>query len=422
MSHDAHHRAAFFRQSGWLMIANIIGGAMMLGPHLLAKIIPPAAYGEFGVLLAATMVIPTIPLQMVFTQQTAAAIARNDTARLAGMLRFMLGALTVLWLVAAIVVLFGQNFILTTWRLETPVALWLTLPVVWLMLVSPVFMGALQGRQDFFWLGWTSIVGAAGRVGCAALITLLVAKTAGGLMAGVLVGLLLTVGLSAWQTRAVWLVPAEPFDHRTLLRQAVPLMLGFGACQVLFTADTMFVKRHLLPEDSGFYTAAGTLSRAMIWLVAPLATVMFPKLVHSTAQAKKSNLLGLTLAGTLVLSAGCVVGLMVLGPLAVRIIYNADYVTPAMKIIPWYAGAMVPLSLANVLANSLLARSDFRAVPFMLLVAVLYVCAQTWLTHSAIGVLQAMMVFTSLLFAVCAFFTWGPLAMKDPAKLAPEAA
>jgi O-antigen/teichoic acid export membrane protein len=413
MSHDAQQKAAFFRQSGWLMVANIVGGAMMLGPHLLAKVIPSSAYGEYGVLLAATMIIPTVPLQMIFTQQTAAAIARGETARLAGMLRFMFGALTLLWLVGAIAVLCGQKFILATWRLDSPVALWLTLPVVWLMLVAPVFTGAMQGRQDFFWMGWTSILGAAGRVGFATLITLLVAKTAAGLMAGVLLGMLLTVGLTAWKTRATWLARAERFDHRALLRQAVPLMIGFGACQVLFTADTMFVKRHLLPEDSGFYTAAGTLSRAMIWLVAPLAMVMFPKLVHSTAQSKPSNLLGLTLAGTLVLSAGCVAGLMLCGPLAVRLIYNPDYVAPAMKIIPWYAGAMVPLSLANVLANSLLARSDFRAVPVMLVVAVGYVAAQSWLTHSAIGVLQAMMVFTSLLFAVCALFTWGPLARNE---------
>ena len=31
MSHEAKQKAAFFRDSGWLMIANIVGGALMMG-------------------------------------------------------------------------------------------------------------------------------------------------------------------------------------------------------------------------------------------------------------------------------------------------------------------------------------------------------------------------------------------------------
>ena len=81
------HHAAFFRQSGWLMIANVGSGVMMYAVHLLNKKIPPAEYGIFGVLLAVAMFVPNMPLQMVFAQQTAQALATDRKRELAGMIR-----------------------------------------------------------------------------------------------------------------------------------------------------------------------------------------------------------------------------------------------------------------------------------------------------------------------------------------------
>ena len=71
--------ASFFRQSGWLMIANVAGGALMWAVHFLAKAIPEGEYGDFGAFLAVVMVLPTIPLQMVLAQQTARTLARTDS-------------------------------------------------------------------------------------------------------------------------------------------------------------------------------------------------------------------------------------------------------------------------------------------------------------------------------------------------------
>ncbi len=79
----------------------------------------------------------------------------------------------------------------------------------------------------------------------------------------------------------------------------------------MFTADTMFVKAYFPDDDAGFYIGAGTLSRALLWLVLPLAAVMFPKIVHSAARSEKSNLLGMVLLGTGVLAATGALGLTV---------------------------------------------------------------------------------------------------------------
>ena len=62
---QAQHRATFFRQSGWLMVANVAGGVFMWAVHFLSKAIGPSEYGVFGVLLAVVMLVPNMPLQMV---------------------------------------------------------------------------------------------------------------------------------------------------------------------------------------------------------------------------------------------------------------------------------------------------------------------------------------------------------------------
>jgi hypothetical protein len=161
---------------------------------------------------------------------------------------------------------------------------------------------------------------------------------------------------------------------------------------------------------------AGTLSRALLWLVLPLATVMFPKIVHSAARSEKNSLLGPVLLGTGILAAGGAGGLCILGPWIIKQFYNVAFVQVASSALPWYTWAMVPLALANVLINNLLARANFRVVPALVVLAAAYgvVLAVVGrhagnLAEPAAGLrmmLQTLGVFTLLLLAVCAWFTF----------------
>jgi hypothetical protein len=82
-----------------------------------------------------------------------------------------------------------------------------------------------------------------------------------------------------------------------------------------------------------------------------------------------------------------------------------------MALIPWYAGAMVPLALAFTLVNDLLARSEFRVVPFMVVLAVgcgftLPAMLQRFPGRQEVA-LMTLAAFNVALFAVCAWFEWG---------------
>src|SRR5436305_888949 len=124
------HRASFFRQSGWLMIAGIFGGMLMWLVHFLSKRVGEAEYGTFISYLSITMVIPGMPLQMVFAHQTAKALATNRERELTGMIRLVwLGSL-VLWLVACGVVFVARKTIMARWELTGATGLWMTMGVV----------------------------------------------------------------------------------------------------------------------------------------------------------------------------------------------------------------------------------------------------------------------------------------------------
>jgi O-antigen/teichoic acid export membrane protein len=409
---DHKQHAAFFRQSGWLMIATIAGGAMTFGVHFLTKSdsVPKSQYAAFGTLLMVVACLPTMPLQMIFAQQSALALATGRERQLAGMIRLAWLWTFIVWLFGAASVFVFQKQIVAGWHLPDATGLWVTLLLLLFSLWVPLFSGVLQGRQDFFWLGWSTILGGVGRFAGAVFLVLALSLGSAGMMAGALMGVGLSAAVAIWQTRDLWSLAAERFDGKNLLRQVLPLVFGFGACQFMFTSDTMFAKAYFSDDEIAPYVAAGTLSRALLWLVMPLAAVMFPKIVHASARSEKSNLFGIVVLGTAVLAICGGLGLWLMGPLVIKLVYKSTYLGAA-TLIPWYAGAMVPLAMANVLVNDLLARARFGVVPWMVLLAAAYGFTLPVMLNHFPGrlevVLQTLGAFNLLLFLVCAWFTWG---------------
>ena len=403
----ADHRSSFFRQSGWLMFATVAGGLFMTAVHFLSKALPVAQYSEFGVFLVVAMFIPAGPLQMVLAQQTAQALALHRGHELSGLIRGAWLGTFVVWLLGALLALLFQGSILAHFKISNPAALWLALPVLLFTIWLPMFSGILQGQQNFLWLGWSMMANGVGRIAVAAFAVLVLHCYASGMVAGMLGGLAASLLLAVWPTRSLWLPSAVPFDWQALLRQILPLTLGFGVYQFLLTADTLLVKWYFTPATAAFYLSAGTLARASMWLVGPLAAVMFPKLVHAKARAEKSDLLGIVLIGTLIFAAGGATGLCILGPWVVKFMFTPAFVTAATELLPWYAWAVVPLAMGNVLLNNLLAHSHFKVIRALCLLAAAYAFGLAQFHATPIMVIKVLGTGNLALFAVCAWYTWG---------------
>jgi O-antigen/teichoic acid export membrane protein len=405
---DAAHRASFFRQSGWLMVATVSGGVFMWAMHFLSKRVPEEEYGQFVAFLAVAMFIPAMPLQMVLAEQTARARALHREHELSALIRAAWLGTFLVWLLAVAVVLLFQGTIMAQWNISNPAAIWLTLPVLLFTAWLPMFYGVLQGQQNFLWMGWSMLVNGVGRFALGAFAVLVLHYYAPGMVLGILGGLTVALVIAIWPTRSLWLSSPKSFEWRSVLRQIIPLTLGFAAYQFLLTADMMVVRACFSGKESAFYGAAGTMARASTWLVGPLAAVMFPKIVHAKAKGEESNLLGVVLLGTVILAAGGAIGLWVLCPWLVPFVFTDNYVRPAAVLLPWYAWAVVPLAVANVLLNNLLARSQFKVVPALCVLAVGYAFALSHFHDTLVMVIKTLMVGNSVLLAICAWYTWGP--------------
>ncbi len=409
-------KQSFFRQSGWLVIATVTAGVFMWAVHLFSKKIPETEYGVLGTMLQLLnwVTIPAVGLQMVFAQQASAALTDTQHRELAGAVRAVLKGVFVLWATVALFVAWRQKEICSTLKIANPAALWLTLFSGLVMLALPVLQGVMQGRQNFTWYGATGICHGAGRFFSAGFIVFVFGGWAAGICAGILLGLLAAIAVAAWQCRDVFCGVAPPLAWREWLRRVLPLTLGFGAGQFMFSADQVFVQSSFPAEATGPYVAAGTLARALVTFTGPLAAVMFPKVVRSVAKAEGTDVLRLTLLGVLVLGGGGAFALTVLAPFVIKLGFNPKFVSIA-PLVPWFAWAMVPLALATVLVNNLMARGVFRATVPLAVVAGAYAAGLAMLVPkfavelermtAFIRITQLLGCFNLLLLTVAMFFT-----------------
>jgi O-antigen/teichoic acid export membrane protein len=233
----------------------------------------------------------------------------------------------------------------------------------------------------------------------------------------------------------VWAAPSRlPFDWRDWLAQVIPLTLGLGASQFIFSVDMLLVRGIYGENQTGFYSASGMIGRGLVMFTTPLSVVMFPKIVHSVAVGKKSNVLLYTLLSTAVLgtlaAAGCTLGAFGLreiietpgfgggflpAALLGKLQRNPDAVLALARLIPWFVWCMLPLAMANVLLNNLLARKNYQAVPYLLLLVAAYVTAAISFADvgpagksgaSFVRIIQILGVSNLAFLSLCGGFTW----------------
>jgi O-antigen/teichoic acid export membrane protein len=180
-----------------------------------------------------------------------------------------------------------------------------------------------------------------------------------------------------------------------------------GVSIFMLSADMIFVQRFFSKDQTGYYAAAGMIGRALVYFTAPVAAVMFPKLARSAATGEKTNALFLAVGFTALAGAGAAVVCTILPKLPLQIVrYDASYLEISAPLIPWFGWCMLPLTLATVLLNNLMATSQFRAVPWLVAVAAGYGLTLYLRHDSFIQVIQTIGIFGLLLLAVTTWFTW----------------
>ncbi len=403
-----------------MVIATFAGGLFMTFVHTVAKKMPTSEYSVFVALLRVLVIlgIPAAALQTVFAQQAAAASEENANRDLVATSRAILKGTFVLWLAIALLMVGFSKSLCGLLKISNPMGLWFTVALGLTTLWAPIFKGLLQGRHHFAGLGWLQIIDGVGRF--AAMIVLIVIlhfHSAGGMFAALL-GQIATVITGAWLTREFWLHKSNGnYVAKRWLKLVLPLTLGTGTVIVMSSLDMLFVQS-LFPDENltGLYGGAMLTGFAIVQFIAPITSVMFSKIARSAARKEESNTLKLTLILTGIFGAMAAIGCTILPTLPLKVIYSQ---TPEMwaaaPLVPWFGWALLPVTLANVLVQNLLARGRFNAVPWLVLIPVIYattlaLMAPRWLEMPNAfdgfkGVIATLGIFSAILCVVAGIFT-----------------
>jgi O-antigen/teichoic acid export membrane protein len=412
-------RLTFFRQSGWLVIATVASGVLMTATQIVAsRWMDPGEYGLWFALLRIylLMSIPSAGLQIVFAQQTAAAVTPERQHQLARAIRRILQVTFLFWLAVALVAFLGTAYWMEVLKISRPAAWHCTLLIGLASLWLPLARGILQGQQNFSSLGWVLILDGAGRFAMVWLILAFGGQAAGG-MAGALLGSGMAIVFGGWLMRGLLFARGEPMDWRPWLRKTLPLTLAIGSMQCMMIVDVPYVQSvfpavHTATE----YMPAAMIGLALVTFLLPLSAVMFPKIVRSAALTQDTRALAHAFWGTAWLGGAAVGACLLFPKLPLQIIYfGKPEFWAAAPLVPWFAGCLLPLILANVLIANLLARDRFAIAYPAAAVATAYVLtlflAKPHLqalepTVAFRAVLQILGGFSLLQLLVAAWFTF----------------
>ena len=411
-------RLTFFRQSGWLGIANTLTGLfLMLVYPLISRRLPDEEIAVYTAMLRffTILALPAAALQIVMAQDAARAITPEDQARFRGTVRGVVQGIFLLWVVIAFLSGVFRSELVGALQLTHPAQLWVAVVLVLAQLCMPFMQGIVQGLQNFLWLGLSILGGGAARFLCTALFVLVFKAHATGALIGALIGILIAIGMAGWAGRHALMGPAAGFAWREWLGRVLPLAGGTGSVLFVMQADMLLVQSHFPSEVTAFYAAASVIGVGLVTFTTPMAAVMFPKLVRSFAKGERSNSLWLALAGTFVMGVAGALLCTVFPELPLRIMFfrKPEFLQSAV-LVPWVAWCMLPLIMANVLISSLMARGRFAAVPWLMAVAIGYGLAQYHLVNNAgqglpvfeafTAVIQRLGIFSSLLLLVAFIF------------------
>jgi len=409
----------------WLSFATVLGGAFMTAVHTVTGQMDTSQYEVFGAMLRLFLLlgIPSAGLQNAFAQQAAAALTPAAQQQLATTIRRVLVGIFLLWVGMVAATAWGYDAINAQLKLGNGQVIWPTLGIALLWLVVPVLRGVLQGQEQFGTLGWVSIVDGFLRFSGMCLAVLAFHAGAVGAMLVAFLAMSLSTLLAAWKSRGVWLGLGSTFHWRPWITQVLPFTVGAGAMLALANFDLLYLKA-IIPADrinefllGERYQPASMVGFALTQITVPLAMVMFPKIVRSSAGGGQTNALALALIGTAAVGV-LAVGFLTLFPkLPLQILFfRSPQRWAAAPIVPWCAWAMLAYALANVLVSNLLAQERFWIVPWAAGVALLFLATLFGLRNHLLElepftafrlVAQVIGGFNLLLLLIASYITWG---------------
>jgi glycosyltransferase involved in cell wall biosynthesis/O-antigen/teichoic acid export membrane protein len=332
----------------FLVALGLLNGSNYIFHIVVSRLLGPSAYGALAALLAVVLVlsVPFSVLQTALAEKAASLGNESDVRLAAGALRTVVPA----GLAAGLLVLFVGTPLLSVFLHVSFASALLLAPFVAASVPVSVAYGILQGQQRFRALAAVMLANVCFRLIFGVALVWLGLGVPGALL-GTVIATGLTIPLGCYAVgvdRAAW--RASPRDFSLVRGGLRNALYGLTSFWILAEIDLALARHYLDPHVAGYYSSAGLVARALLFLPAAVGVVVFPRFIASRAdaaaqlhwlRASVATVVGLGVVGT---------GLLVLlrDPL-IATAFGHRYL-PGAALLPLLAPAMAALAVVNVLA------------------------------------------------------------------------
>jgi glycosyltransferase involved in cell wall biosynthesis/O-antigen/teichoic acid export membrane protein len=342
----------FLRQSVLLLLVFGLLNVSNYAFHVVvSRLLGPSEYGALAALLAVILVlsVPFAVLQTAFANQTATLRAHGREHEIAGLAADALKTvLPFAWAAGLVVLVVGAPLLSIFLHIGIAPAMLLA-PFVVASVPLSVAYGVLQGQLRFKALAALILVGVALRF---VLGVTLVSAGLGvsGALLGTVLATALTVPLAVYVIRVDRVAWSGARRVLQALRADVGTALyGLTSFWVLAEVDVALARHYLSADDAGYYSSAGLMARAPLFIAAAVGVVAFPRFVAArTNEDSLRRWLRVSVAATAGIGALCVGGLVLLRDPLISVAFGRSFL-PGADLLPLLATAMACLAVVSVL-------------------------------------------------------------------------
>lgn len=396
-------------QSSFIIFAGTMVGSVFsyLFNMLMGRYLGPKNYGEMTALMSLLMIISVAGggILTVVMRYSSELYSQKKFRALSKLFAVFTRYISFFSLALILILLVLVRPIANYFSIESLLPVFIAFSSLIFGLVMMVNKGVLQGAQRFTAVSFLSVLEMALRLVLGIILVKIGLAVSGALLAVVIataVSYLATFvsikplfrNLGADKTSKNHL-----FDKKEIVKYFGPAFLSSVLLVIALNLDVILVKHYFSPADAGIYAAISSIGKIVLYITAPIVTVMFPMISEKTVSGERHykllffSMLFVIIGALLVLATYVVAPAKIIG-----ILYGQQYVS-LFYLLPEIGLAVLLYSLINLLANYYLVVKDFRFLWFFLLAVIGMVTAISFYHSSLLVVVRIMILSFGLLFA-----------------------
>ncbi len=401
---DRHDK--LLRHGLLVFMSAIIAGGLNYGFQLyMMRALPADNYGALASLFSLVYLVlfGLQSISSVTSKLVSEYKSRGELEKAGAMINFLFERLIVVGLVVCFLVIVFRNIISDFLHLPDSRIVFLLALVLMVAFVSPLITGALNGMQQFFWSGASSVTGAFFKISFGAFLVYLGFGIYGALLA-LAIGMVVPVVMFLLILRSKVPSSIEKFDYVQFMGFAAPAMAMVTTLALISNIDIILVRHKFSGADSGMYAAMSTLAKFIWFLCVPLTIVMLPKVNEIVGRA----ILRKTLCIIALIGCSIVTVFFVFGSFFTHLIYGANSL-----LLVAFGISMTLFSLVDALVVFNLAlrrlRMAYIVAAALIIEFILIVFFSTEIAHVIF-----ILLFTNLMLLVSMlYYTRGHLVSSD---------